>query len=87
MPIQFQMFPVAAVVLFLIWLVGVIFSVFMLIDCLKRNPTEFKTVFTESREFDKVIWASFIVVSPLFFFIGSIAYFIGEKRGTAKTQG
>lgn len=79
MQIQFQIFPVAAAVLFVIWLIGVIFSIAMLNDCLKRKPTDFKTVFTDSREFDKVIWASFIVVSPLFFFIGSIGYFIREK--------
>ena len=59
---------------------GVIFSVIMLIDCLKRKPDQFLNPLAKNAEYDKLIWAVGIVASFAFFFIGAIAYFFVVKR-------
>lgn len=65
----------------LIYGAGLIFSLVMLIDCLKRDHSAFRNTFTRTGEFDKLIWAGLIVIS---FFIlipvGSIVYFFVVKR-------
>lgn len=60
---------------------GVIFSLVMLIDCLKRPASKFYSPLTEDGEYDKLIWAAAILLSLYFYFVGAIAYFFVVKRG------
>ncbi len=76
-------------------LAGVIFSLAMLIDCLKRPPRKFVHPLTKNGEYDKLIWAAVIVLS-LFggqigffhirwsYFLGTIVYFIVVKQAKTK---
>ena len=59
---------------------GVIFSLIMLIDCLKRKPSEFYHPLTKDGEYDKLIWAIGILISFSMYFIGAIAYFFVVKK-------
>lgn len=59
---------------------GIIFSVFMLIDCLKRPDEKFINPLTKDGQYDKLIWAAVIVVSLSYYFIGAIVYFFVVKR-------
>lgn len=63
----------------LLVIVGVIFSLVMLIDCLKRKPAEFLNPLTKNGEYDKLIWAAGIVLSLWVYFVGAIAYFFVVK--------
>jgi len=58
---------------------GLIFSVLMLIDCLKRNASDFKNPITEEGKYDKMIWAAAIVLSFWCYFVGAIVYFFVVK--------
>ena len=66
-------------------ILGVIFSVIMLIDCLKRPTSKFYQPLTKEGEYDKLIWAAAIVLSLSFYFVGAIAYFFVIQR--AKPEG
>jgi hypothetical protein len=63
----------------LVLAVGVVFSLVMLIDCLKRKPAEFLNPLTKNGEHDKLIWAGAIVASFWFYFVGAIVYLFVVK--------
>ena len=58
---------------------GVIFSLIMLIDCLKRPTSKFYHPLTKEGEYDKLIWAVAIALSLSFYFLGAIVYFFVIK--------
>ena len=59
---------------------GVIFSLVMLIDCLKRPQSKFANPLTKKGEYDKLIWAIAIMASFSFYFLGAIVYFFVVKK-------
>ena len=63
----------------LLTIAGYLFWIWMLLDCLKREPGKFGTFFTKTGDLDKVVWFAFLVVS---IFVGAIAYwyFIWRKQ-------
>ena len=61
---------------------SVIFSLVMLIDCLKRPTSKFYNTLTKDGEHDKLIWAAAIALSLHFYCLGAIVYFFVIK--TAK---
>ena len=63
---------------------GVIFSLIMLIDCLKRPASKFDHPLSHEGKYDKLIWAAAIALSLNFYFLGTIVYFFVIK--TAKPQ-
>ncbi|MCJ7640155.1 MAG: hypothetical protein MUO70_09880 [Euryarchaeota archaeon] len=74
---------------------GIIFSLAMLIDCLKRPARRFLHPLTKNGEYDKLIWAAVIVLSlfggqiGLFhlrwsYFLGAIVYFFVVKQAKTK---
>ena len=63
---------------------GVVFSVVMLIDCLKRPVSGFVSPLTKDGGYDKLIWAAGIVLSLWFYFLGAIVYFFVVKRAKPK---
>jgi hypothetical protein len=65
-------------------LVGIIFSIIMLIDCLKRKPEEFPNPFTKNAEYDKLIWALGIILTFSYGFAGAIVYFFVVKKAEPK---
>jgi len=75
----------AGVLLVLLAIAGVIFSLVMLIDCLKRPASQFVYPLTKNGEHDRLIWAVAIVLSFWFYFIGAIVYFFVVKN--ARPQG
>lgn len=75
----------AGVLSVLLVIAGVIFSILMLIDCLKRSASNFANPLTKNGEYDKLIWAVAIVASLQFYFLGAIVYFFVIKR--AKPEG
>jgi len=64
----------------LLAIAGVIFSLVMLIDCLKRPSSEFHNPLTKDSEYDRLIWTAAIVASLWFYFLGAIVYFFVIKR-------
>ena len=76
----FPCWPIAPVLsggllLVLLGIAGVVFSIVMLIDCLKRPASKFYNPFTKEAEYDKLIWAAGILLSLQFYFVGAIVYF------------
>jgi hypothetical protein len=67
-------------------IVGVIFSLVMLIDCLKRPASRFYHPLTKEGEYDKLIWAAVIVLSLSFYFLGAIVYFFVVKKARAQSK-
>ncbi len=63
---------------------GVVLSLVMLIDCLKRPAGKFPNPLTKNGEYDKLIWAGAIVLSLWFYFLGAIAYFFVVMQAKAK---
>ncbi len=63
---------------------GVVLSLVMLIDCLKRPAMKFPNPLTKNGEYDKLIWAGAIVLSLWFYFLGAIVYFFVVKQARAK---
>ncbi len=62
-------------------IIGLIFSLVMLIDCLKRNHEDFGNIFTKDGQFDKIIWAIAIIITALpFYFAGAIVYYFVVKK-------
>ena len=59
---------------------GIIFSIIMLIDCLKRPASKFYHPLTHEGKYDKLIWAGAIALSLSFYCVGAIAYFFVIKR-------
>lgn len=70
----------AGVLVGLLAIAGVIFSLVMLIDCLKRRQSEFLSPITKNGEHDKLIWTAAIVASFWFYFLGAIVYFFVVKK-------
>lgn len=70
----------------LLAIVGVVFTVIMLIDCLKRPTSKFYHPLTKDGEYDKLIWAAAILLSLSFYFVGAIAYFFVIKRGQPESK-
>jgi hypothetical protein len=64
----------------LLAVLGVTFSLIMLIDCLKRPGSQFSHPLTHEGKYDKLIWAAGIVLSLSFYCVGAIAYFFVIKR-------
>ena len=68
----------------LVAIAGVVFTVIMLIDCLKREPNEFAHPISRNGEYDKVIWAVAMMLSLSLYFIGTFVYlfivFLGKKE-------
>jgi len=75
----------AGVLLGLLVIAGVVFSLVMLIDCLKRPASKFFNPLTKNGEYDKLIWAAAIVASFWFYFLGAIVYFFIVMK--AKPEG
>ena len=59
---------------------GVVFSIIMLIDCLKRPASKFYHPLTHEGKYDKLVWAGAIALSLSFYCVGAIAYFFVIKR-------
>ena len=71
----------------LLIIAGAIFSLVMLIDCLKRPASKFLNPLTKDGEYDKLIWAVAIVASSLwFYFLGAIVYFFVVKRAKPEKE-
>ncbi|MDH4239554.1 MAG: PLDc N-terminal domain-containing protein [Phycisphaerae bacterium] len=64
----------------LLAIAGIIFSIIMIIDCLKRPASKFYCPLTKEAEYDKLIWAAGILLSLQFYFVGAIVYFFVVKR-------
>ncbi len=65
---------------------GVIFSLIMLIDCLKRPTSKFYNPLTKEGEHDKLIWAVAILLSLSFYFVGAIAYYFVIKKAKPENK-
>ena len=74
------------VLLFLLGIAGAVFSIVMLIDCLKRPVSKFYYPLTKGAEYDKLIWAAAILLSFSFYFVGAIVYFFVIRRGKPQTS-
>jgi len=88
---RFPFWPIApllggGVLLFLLGIAGVIFSIVMLIDCLKRPISKFYYPLTKGGEYDRLIWAAAILLSLSFYFVGAIVYFVVVKRAKPETS-
>ncbi len=59
---------------------GLIFSLIMLIDCLKRPTSKFYHPLAKEGEYDKLIWAAAIALSLSCYCLGAIVYFFVIKR-------
>ena len=64
----------------LVAIVGFGFTAWMLIDCLKRRPGDFKNPITNEGKYDKLVWAGAMVLSLCFWFIGTIVYYFVVKK-------
>jgi formate-dependent nitrite reductase membrane component NrfD len=65
---------------------GVIFSLIMLIDCLKRPASKFHNPLTNEGKYDKLIWAAGIALSLSFYCVGAIVYFFVIKRAKPENK-
>jgi len=78
------------IILTVLAIAGVVFSLVMLIDCLKRPARGFPNPLTKNGEYDRLIWATAIVLSLWFYFLGAIVYFfvvLGTKaKKTEKVE-
>ncbi len=81
----FEPFWGAKVFLVLLVIAGVIFTIAMLIDCLKRPASKFVYPLTKNGEYDRLIWAAAIFLSLGFYFAGAIVYFFVVNK--AKPDG
>jgi prolipoprotein diacylglyceryltransferase len=68
------------IMLGLLVLAGFVFSIWMLVDCVKREHSNFKKTFTKEGEYDKIIWVVFIFVGISLFHFGAILYFFLVKK-------
>jgi len=81
-PFKFPCWPLglSEVLVGLLAIAGVIFSIVLLIDCLKRKGSDFANPLTSKGQYDKLIWAAAIVLSFGFYFLGAIVYYFVVKR-------
>lgn len=71
----------------LLAIAGVVFSLIMLVDCLKRPSSKFYRPLTKDAQYDKLIWAGAIVLSLWFYFLGAIVYlFVVKTAGPEDKQ-
>jgi formate-dependent nitrite reductase membrane component NrfD len=70
----------------LLAIAGIILSIVMLIDCLKRPASKFYCPLTKEAEYDKLIWAAGILLSLQFYFVGAIVYFFVVWRGKPESS-
>ncbi len=70
----------------LLAIAGVIFSLVMLIDCLKRPTDKFANPLTKNGKYDKLIWAAAIVASLWFYFLGAIVYFFVVRKAKPEKE-
>ncbi len=75
------------VLLVLLGIAGSIFSIVMLIDCLKRPASKFYHPLTKEAQYDKLIWAAAILLSISFYFVGAIVYFFVIKKAQPEDSG
>jgi len=78
--------PGAGILVGLLAIAGAIFSLVMLIDCLKRPRSKFLNPLTKDGEYDKLIWTAAIVASLWFYFLGAIIYFFVVKRAKPEKE-
>jgi len=78
--------PGAGILVGLLAIAGAIFSLVMLIDCLKRSRSKFLSPLTKDGEYDKLIWIAAIVASLWFYFLGAIIYFFVVKRAKPEKE-
>jgi hypothetical protein len=71
----------------LLRIAAVIFSIIMLIDCLKRPTSKFAYPLTKDSEYDKLIWGAAILLSLGFYCAGAIVYFFVVKKAKPKGDG
>ena len=64
----------------LVAMAGVVFTVIMIIDCLKREPHQFANPLSPEGKYDKIIWALAMVLSLTLYFLGTIVYFFVVYR-------
>ncbi|MBW8041509.1 MAG: PLDc_N domain-containing protein [Planctomycetes bacterium] len=88
---RFPFWPVSPVIgsgalAVLLGVAGIVLSVIMLIDCLKRPASKFYYPITKEAEYDRLVWAGAIVLSLGFYFIGAIVYFFVVKRAKPETN-
>jgi len=88
---KFPYWPISPIVgpgvfVSLLAIAGVIFSIFMLIDCLKRPASKFAYPMTKNGEYDKLIWGAVILLSLSFYFVGAIVYFFVVKRAKPESS-
>jgi len=67
-------------------ILGIIFSIVMLINCLKRKPEDFLHPLTKEGEYDKLIWAAVIIASLWFYFVGTIVYYFVVTRAKKESE-
>ena len=70
----------------LLALVGVVCTVIMLIDCLKREPKQFSNPISPEGKYDKIIWALAMALSLSLYFLGTIVYFFVVYRSKDESQ-
>jgi hypothetical protein len=75
------------VLLVLLGIAGIVFSIVMLIDCLKRPASKFYHPLTKEAEYDKLIWAGAILLSLSFYCVGAIVYFFVVWREKPEDSG
>jgi len=66
---------------------GFVFSLVMLVDCLRRPREKFYYQLTRDAEYDRLIWAVAIVLSFSFYFLGAIVYFFVVHRARPEESG
>lgn len=69
----------------LLKIAAVVFTIAMLIDCLKRPASKFAHPLTKGAQYDRLIWAGAMLVSLGFYCVGAIVYFFVVK--TARPEG
>jgi hypothetical protein len=72
------------IILGVLAIAGAVFSVVMLIDCLRRPVKKFANPLTKNGDYDRLIWAAAIVLSLWFYFLGAIVYFFVVMQGKGK---
>jgi len=61
-------------------LAGIVCTVIMLVDCLKREPNQFAHPISAEGKYDKIIWALAMALSLSLYFLGTIVYFFVVYR-------
>lgn len=70
----------------LLVIAAVVFSLVMLIDCLRRPASKFYHPLTKNGEYDKLIWAAGILLSLSFYCVGAIAYFFVVRKAKPESS-